>query len=88
MIAWFVTGTILCCTPSSHHDDVVSKKEAAPVVAAADPAEGESNVSVDKVEHEDGSIVTRTTTTNPDGSKTVEETTETPLVDAVVDEKV
>lgn len=88
MIAWFVTGMILCCTPSSHHDDADSKKEAAPVAAASAPAEGESNVSVDKVENEDGSIVTKTTTTNPDGSKTVEETTETPLVDAVVDEKV
>ena len=49
-IAWFVTGTILCCTPSSHHNDADSKKEAAPVAAASAPAEGESNVSVDKVE--------------------------------------
>ena len=37
---------------------------------------------------EEGTVVTKTTTTNADGSKTVEEVTETPLVQAVVDEKV
>ena len=36
-------------------------------------------MTVEKIEHADGTVVTKTTTVNADGSQTVEETTETPI---------
>lgn len=50
--------------------------------AAAGPVPG--TVTVEKVEHADGTVVTRTTTVNADGSQTVEETTETPVANEEV----
>mmetsp|Transcript_10103 Transcript_10103/g.28349 ORF Transcript_10103/g.28349 Transcript_10103/m.28349 type:complete len:257 (+) Transcript_10103:108-878(+) len=90
MICWFISGMILCCTPSSHNDGDDGKASAAasPVAGAAAPAQGEQSVAVETFTNEDGTVVTKTTTTNPDGSKQIEEVTETPLVQAVVDEKV
>lgn len=86
MVCWFVSGLILCCTKSGKHDDDHDEKNSAPAPAAVPVAAGET--TVEKFTNEDGTVVTKTTTTNPDGSKTVEEVTETPLVQAVVDEKV
>ena len=81
MICWLVSGLILCREKSSDHGDD-ENKAASPAAAAS------GEVTVEKFTNEDGTVVTKTTTTNPDGSKTVEEVKETPLVQAVVDEKV
>ena len=78
---------ILCCTKSGKHDDDHGEKSSAPAPAAV-PVAHAGETTVEKFTNEDGTVVTKTTTTNPDGSKTVEEVTETPLVQAVVDEKV
>jgi len=86
MVAWFVAGLILCCTKSGKDDDDHDEKNSAPAAVPVADEAGES--TVEKFTNEDGTVVTKTTTTNPDGSKTVEEVTETPLVQAVVDEKV
>ena len=87
MICWFVSGMILCCTKSGKHGDGDGDKNAAPAPAAV-PVADAGETTVEKFTNEDGTVVTKTTTTNADGSKTVEEVTETPLVQAVVDEKV
>ena len=87
MICWLVSGVILCCTKSGKHDDDHGEKSSAPAPAAV-PVADAGETTVEKFTNEDGTVVTKTTTTNPDGSKAVEEVTETPLVQAVVDEKV
>ena len=85
--AYFLCGAICCCIPHSKHDD----KTDAPS-AAAGPANAADTVTVEKTVNADGTTVTKTTTTHPDGSKTVEEVVEAPevpLVPATVgDEKV
>lgn len=88
MFCWFVSGVILCCTKSGKHDNDHGEKSSAPAPAAVPVADDAGETAVEKFTNEDGTVVTKTTTTNPDGSKTVEEVTETPLVQAVVDEKV
>ena len=89
MVAWFVAGLILCCTKSGKHDDDDDGAKASPAPAGVPVADADAGeTTVEKFTNEDGTVVTKTTTTNPDGSKTVEEVTETPLVQAVVDEKV
>ena len=88
MICWFVSGVILCCTKSGKHDNGDDDKNASAPAPAAVPVADAGETTVEKFTNEDGTVVTKTTTTNPDGSKTVEEVTETPLVQAVVDEKV
>ncbi len=77
----YVVASVLFFAAKDQGDDEDGEKrgEALPqatATAAAGPAAG--TVTVEKVEMPDGTVVTKTTTVNADGSHTVEETTETP----------
>mmetsp|Transcript_27446 Transcript_27446/g.60148 ORF Transcript_27446/g.60148 Transcript_27446/m.60148 type:complete len:234 (+) Transcript_27446:232-933(+) len=91
MLSYFICGIICCCIPHSKHDndDIAQQGPPAAPAAAAATAPAGDTVAVEKTVNADGSTVTKTTTTHPDGSKTVEEVVEAPLIAATVgDEKV
>ena len=79
----YVVASVLFCAAKDQGDDEDGEKvlgevlpQATATATAAGPAAG--TVTVEKVEMPDGTVVTKTTTVNADGSHTVEETTETP----------
>ena len=87
----YVVASVLFCAAKDQGDDEDGEKrgevlpQATATATAAGPAVG--TVTVEKVEMPDGTVVTKTTTVNADGSHTVEETTETPAP-AAADEEV
>mmetsp|Transcript_4784 Transcript_4784/g.10638 ORF Transcript_4784/g.10638 Transcript_4784/m.10638 type:complete len:259 (-) Transcript_4784:85-861(-) len=85
MLAYVAAGVLFCAAP----DDELGEDILPPQVTATSTAIPTTNpeagtVTIEKTELADGTVTTKKTTVNADGSQTVEETTETPMYDAKV----
>lgn len=77
VIGYLIAAIILFSAPSGEFGK--KKENASPSAAATGAASAAApTVVIEKTVRDDGTIVTKTTTTNPDGSKTIEESVESP----------
>lgn len=75
----YVGASLLFCAARSEENTDDKGDDQLPYAAATAAGPAPGTVTVEKVEHANGTVVTKTTTVNADGSQTVEETTETPI---------
>lgn len=75
----YVGASVLFCAARSEENTDDKGDDQLPYAAATAAGPAPGTVTVEKVEHANGTVVTKTTTVNADGSQTVEETTETPI---------
>lgn len=75
----YVGASVLFCAARSEENTDDKGDDQLPYAAATAAGPAPGTVTVEKVEHANGTVVTKTTTVNADGSQTVKETTETPI---------
>lgn len=85
MLAYIAAGVLFCAAPDDEPgEDVLMPQITATSTAVPTTSPEAGTVTIEKIEQAGGTVITKKTTVNADGSQTVEETTETPLYDAKV----